>query len=244
MTLNREDPLPLYQQMYDLLRADLEKGVYSPGEQIPTELELARRHGVSRITVKQAIQKLVLEGRLYRIQGKGTFVARPRLSRKLKTITSFTEELKQRNLRPGIKLLLFEVQTAVPKVARALGIGDHDAVAVLRRLRLGDDEPMGLQTAYLPFSLVHPLLREEDKLATGSLYSVLEGMGLRPVRAVEEYSAVLLDTPTAHLLGVRPGSPAFAVERVSYLPDDRPIEFVESFLRADRYTLQVELEGV
>lgn len=244
MTLNREDPLPLYQQMYDLLRADLEKGVYSPGEQIPTELELARRHGVSRITVKQAIQKLVLEGRLYRIQGKGTFVARPRLSRKLKTITSFTEELKQRNLRPGVKLLLFEVQTAVPKVARALGIGDRDAVVVLRRLRLGDDEPMGLQTAYLPFSLVRPLLREEEKLATGSLYSVLEGMGLRPVRAVEEYSAVLLDTPTAHLLDVRPGSPAFAVERVSYLPDDRPIEFVESFLRADRYTLQVELEGV
>lgn len=244
MPLNREDPLPLYQQMYDLLRSDLEKGVFAPGEQIPTELELARRHGVSRITVKQAIQKLVLEGRLYRIQGKGTFVSRPRLSRKLKTIMSFTEELRQRNVAPDTRLLLLEVQLPSAKVAQALHIDEGAAVVALRRLRLGDREPMGLQTAYLPFALAQPLLEERERLASGSLYEALGRLGLRPVRAIEEYSAVVLDNPAASLLEVRPGSPAFAVERVSYLPNDRPIEFVESLLRADRYTLQVELEGI
>jgi len=244
MPLNREDPLPLYQQMYDLLRSDLEKGVFAPGEQIPTELELARRHGVSRITVKQAIQKLVLEGRLYRIQGKGTFVSRPRLSRKLKTIMSFTEELRPRNVAPDTRLLLLEVQLPSAKVAQALHIDEGAAVVALRRLRLGDREPMGLQTAYLPFALAQPLLEERERLASGSLYEALGKLGLRPVRAIEEYSAVVLDNPAASLLEVRPGSPAFAVERVSYLPNDRPIEFVESLLRADRYTLQVELEGI
>lgn len=229
--------------MYDVLRAQLDQSVYHAGEQIPTELELSRQYGVSRITVKQAIQKLVMEGRLYRIQGKGTFVSRPRLSRKLKTMASFTEELSQRNLTPSVRLLQLEVVVAPAKVATALQLPENASVILLRRLRLADQEPMGIQTAYLPYADCSFLLGETDQLSQGSLYAVLERHRLRPVAATEEYSVALIDGADAQLLNVPAGSAAFWVERTSYLPSDRPLEFVESVLRADRYTLHVELQG-
>ena len=151
----------LYLRIKDWLRESIEKGDYRPGERIPSEYELTQRFGVSRSTVRQAISELVLEGWLYRIQGSGTFVARPKYRQTLSRLTSFTEDMRLLGLRPRSRLLLFEIREADEKIAQTLRIPLGDEVVHIERLRFADDEPMALNTSILPLRLV-PGLKKED----------------------------------------------------------------------------------
>lgn len=240
--LDRNTTTPLYRQIRDLLLEELQGGAIAPGGRIPSEAELGARYGVSRITVKQAIQALVHEGLLYRRQGKGTFVSRPRVPHDLNRITSFSQQMVSRGLHPTTRLLEAEIIAARGRVREALAVPGGTLVTKLRRLRLADGEPMGVQTAYIPVELCPDLIDALPKDA--SLYHLLkEKYRLSPVKALENYTAIVLDAHEARLLDVPEESPALAAERISYLPDNRALEYVVSILRADRYTLQVELQG-
>lgn len=238
--LDRNTATPLYHQIRDLLLEEIQRGDLAPGARTPSEAELGARYGVSRITVKQAIQALVQEGLLYRQQGKGTFVARPKVRHSLNRITSFSQQMLDRGLQPSTRLLENEVVAARGRVQEALAVPPGTLVTKLRRLRLADGEIMGLQTAYLPVDLCPDLV---DALGEHeSLYDLLRGRyRLSPARALENYTAVILDAHEARLLAVAEGSPALSAERVTYLADNRALEYVVSILRADRYTLYVEL---
>jgi GntR family transcriptional regulator len=242
MSLNRDLATPLYHQIRDLLLDEIQNGGFSPGERIPSEADLEAKYKVSRITVRQAIQSLVQEGLLYRQQGRGTFVARPKVRHSLNTLTSFSRQMLDRGMTPSTKLIESEIVAARGLVQEALAVPDGTLVTKLRRLRLADEEVMGIQTAYIPVSLCPELA---DLIGDNiSLYDLLRRKyDLRPVRAIENYTAVLLEPYEARLLDQKQRQPALAAERITYLADNRALEYVTSILRADRYTLTVELHG-
>lgn len=242
MIPNRGISTPLYHQIRDFLRDELQNGTFRPGEKIPSEAELSARYRVSRITVKQAIQSLVQEGLLYRMQGKGTFVARPKVSHSLNRITSFSQQMRDRGMEPSTKIVEVEIVAARGRVREALAVSDGTLVTKVRRLRLADGEIMGVQTAYVPADMCPDLADYLEENV--SLYELLRTRyGLVPARAIENYTAIVLDPYDARLLEVPEGSPALFAERMTYLADNRALEYVVSILRADRYTLSVDLQG-
>lgn len=242
MAIRRLASIPLYHQIRELLREEILGGKCQPGDRIPSEHELSVRYGVSRITAKQAVEDLAKEGLVYRVQGKGTFVAKPRVEHNLTRLISFSEQMVNRGMKPSTQVLEKEVVVAREEVVRALALPEQSLVYKLRRLRLADGEVMGLQTAFVSTDLCPNLLEEISHNI--SLYMIFkEKYGLVPCRASETYNAILLSAYEASLLQVPEGSPALLVSRTAYLKDGRPLEHVISFLRGDRYTLYVELSS-
>ena len=232
----RDGRTALYYQIYDMLREKIESGEYAPGDQILTELELSSQLNVSRITVKQAIQKLVNEGLLYRIQGKGTFVSGPRVNRKFRNLLSFQDELAQRGVVASARVLSLSVVEAKPALAGVLRIPEKSKVIRLKRIRYGDGEIMAVQTSHIPYSRCPKLVEYED-LLVGSLYKVLrDKFRLNPVHGVERYSAIVIDSEVAELVGVEEGSAAFSGTRTTCVEGGSVIDYAESLLRADEFT--------
>lgn len=230
--------VPKYRQLQQVLEELIDR--LQPGDPLPPERQLELEYGVSRVTVRQALQQLVLAGRLERVQGRGTFVARPKLEQVL-ALTSFTEDMIQRGLRPGSRTLGVEQLTAGRSVAQHLRLPEGSPVLVLRRVRLADDEPMALETVYLPASRF-PDLAQTD-LTNRSLYAWLaERHGVELAHATQTIEATVLGAEDARLLEVAPGMPAFRLERVSYDQFGRPVELVRSLYRGDRYKLHARLE--
>jgi GntR family transcriptional regulator len=183
---------------------------------------------------------LAIAGVLRREQGRGTFVAEPKLAQGPREMTSFTDEMRSRGLLPTSKVLKQDVIKAEADVAEKLQIAEGGQVMMLKRLRLADGEPMGIQTAYISLSLA-PQLAQED-FNDASLYAALERKyGLWPARAQESYVAVLLDRADAKLLKVAVASPALSAERVSYLTSGQPLELTYSIMRGDRYKIVLDL---
>jgi GntR family transcriptional regulator len=238
--LSRDAPLPLYYQLKTLILREIEAGRLKPDDQLPTEDELARSHRVSKITVRQALRELAGEGYIRRQQGLGTFVQRPRVEQGLRELTSFTDEMRRHGLSSTSRVLDQEVGAPPPEVATKLSIDPEARVFRLRRLRLADGEPMGVQTAYLPLDLVPGIA--DAPFAGGSLYELLQShYSLHPARARETYCVVPATREEAGLLRVPIGSPAMAAERVTFLADGRALEYVQSVMRGDRYRIVVDL---
>jgi GntR family transcriptional regulator len=231
--------MPLYHQIELDVRRQIESGAWKPGDQIPTEAELGTLYGTSRVTIRQAISNLVAEGRLVREPGRGTFVCEPAVTAGPRGLTSFTEEMRGLGFRAASQLLDLRLAPAGDEVAQLLKIEPDGAVVVIKRLRLGDDRPVGLQTAYLPARRFPDL--ERGSLAQGSLYAHLEShYGVVPVGAEETFSAAPITGDSARLLQVSDGACGLRVERVTF-DGHGPFEYVASILRGDRYRVRLGL---
>jgi GntR family transcriptional regulator len=147
--INRNSKLPLYHQLYEILRSNITRGEWQPGDVIPPESELIDRYQVSRTTVRQVLDMLVNEGLIYRQRGRGTFVAHPTVEQALVRIISFTEDMRQRGFKPGTKVLSSGLVPAPRDIAEKLGVEPGEELARLERLRLADDEPMSIEDSYL-----------------------------------------------------------------------------------------------
>lgn len=238
--LRKDLPIPLYHQAKFALRDAIESGEWESGQQLPNEDKLAESFGVSKVTVRQALQELASLGYVRREQGRGTFVSRPKFDQGPRELTSFSEEMQRHNLTASSRVIEGALTKADDRVAEALQVPKGEPVFMLKRLRLADAEPMGIQTAYIPVALAPGFLDEE--FGTASLYDVLQTRyGLVPAKARETYSAVPVGPAPAALLDIAPGSPVLAVERVTFLPSGKPLEFVQSIMRSDRYTITLEL---
>lgn len=236
--LEKTSPLPLYFQLQERLRATIESGEIKPGVQIPSEGELCRRYGVSHATVKQALGNLVNQQLLYRVRGKGTFVAEPRVQKGPRKLQSFTEEMRTLGAPVSSRVLDARVVPASAVVADKLHLGEGEPVTLIRRLRLASDRPIALQDAFLATARCPDLLAED---LSGSLYEHLRRFGLHPTQAHETYSAAALSHTEAALLGMVAGSPALRCERVSKSADGQAIEYVQSIMRGDLYEVNIEL---
>ncbi|MTD58644.1 GntR family transcriptional regulator [Amycolatopsis pithecellobii] len=217
----------LKQHLLDLLES------LPPGSSIPTERSLATDFGVSRTTVRQALADLTAEGRLHRVQGKGTFAAEPKLAQRLQ-LSSYTEDMRAQGREPSSKLLEVEELPSEPDMSKLLGIRSGAKILRMRRLRLADNEPMALETTHLPLSRFRGLRKHVS--AGGSLYEVLsEQFGIQMERAEETIETSLAGPQEAELLGADVGMPVLLLSRHSFGSDGKPVEFVRSIYRGDRY---------
>jgi GntR family transcriptional regulator len=243
-SIHKDSPLPLYFQLKELLRQEIESGYWQPGQRIPSEAELCQAFDISRSVVRQALRELEYQGLLYREQGKGTFVAQPKISESLmQDLTGFYEDMMAKGLTQVTKVLREEVQPANKKIANYLQIEPGDQVIVIERLRSVDNEPIVLVTTYLPYNIC-PDLVDED-LSTQSLYALLEKKhGLELSHGRRTIEAVAANEYEARLLGVEEGVPLVLLDSVSYLRDGRPIEYFHAVHRGDRSRFEVEVVRV
>jgi GntR family transcriptional regulator len=241
--LDRHSPTPLYLQIRDLLLQAIERNELPPRQQAPSERELSTLTGVSRMTVRQALQSLVAEGWLYTVPGKGTFVADiPKIEQNLQRLSGFTEELQAQGFTPGSQTLSVEVMPAGDAIAAILAIRPGDAIIRITRLRLANGIPVAVEASHL-VKADFPNLERND-FDTQSLYQYLQAeYQIRPTRADQLIEAHEADQMTADLLGITIHRPILSMERITYTAENRPFEYVRSVYRADYYRLRVELRA-
>lgn len=227
--------VPLYVQIKEYVRLNIQTGVFPENSRIPSERQLAEQFQVSRLTVSKAINELMQEGLLHSHVGKGTFVSSTKIEQELRTLTSFTEEMTRRGQRPSSRVLYSAVEPVSMEVAKALLLPTGSKVVVLKRVRLADDQPVALETSAI-VAAICPAILEKHDFAKESLYQVLrEECGIRITYArqifearqatPEEYDALHLDSHT----------PILGIIRVTYNAQEQPIEYVRSAYRGDRY---------
>jgi GntR family transcriptional regulator len=239
---DRRRPEPLWHQVEQSIRAAIEVGAWRSGSRIPGEDQLTALLGVSRITVRHALANLEAAGVLRREHGRGTFVRPARLVAGTRGLTSFTDEISALGLHVATELLDFRRVAATGRAAEALELADGDRVVRVKRLRLGGDLPIGVQTAHLRDDRVPGL--SADDLGGRSMYAVLrERHGIDPQLADEIYRVGAATKPDADLLGIRRGTAVFLVERIT--SDERgPFEYTTSTMRGDRYEIRSSLRPV
>jgi len=235
--LDPSDSLPLYQQLQRRLREAIEKRILGPDDALPSERQLAGELGVSRITVRKAIDGLAAEGLLVSRQGSGNFVC-GRIDKNFAKLTSFSEDMRARGRIPRSAWLKRSEGTVTPEESLKLALSPGTLVYRFRRLRFADDEPMSIEFATIVASFLPSLDAVQD-----SLYGALERAGNRPVRALQRLHSMLLSAEQAKLLKAKPGDAGLSVERLGYLRDGRAVELSQSFYRGDTYDFVAELSA-
>lgn len=232
---------PLYQQLKGFIIDKIERGEWAPDDRIYSENQLFEMFDVSRNTAKKAIEDLVQEGALYRIQGKGTFVSQPKIEHSLSAFYSFSQVLRDKGLNPKDIIIHIKTEKATRKVAEALQIQEGEEVVELKRLRCANDEPIILENSYLPKDKVH----DEKVLASVGetpLYDILqEAFQIFVTSAKETFEPILIREEEEEHLHVAVGSPALLLERIAYDQTKTPIEFCKSIVRGDRCKFYTEL---
>lgn len=244
MTMDRRAPAPLYHQLKRALIDHIQTAGLAPGARMPTEAEIEQQHGISRTTIRQALQELVQAGVVERVQGRGTFVAAPPLIH-APLLTSFTENMQSQGQRPSHRVLESWVTAAPQAVADALELEPGAPCRFIRRLLLVNDRALGVAETWLPravLGVADPLF-DAAALAAGSLYEVLQRppIGLVLARGAETVRAGLADDEQAALLGCSPSAPVLVVDRVSFTADERPVESTRLVFDGTRYAYRSEL---
>ena len=241
-TIDPNNILPRYYQLVNILRQKIEAGEWQPQDAIPSERQLEELYAVSRTTIRQAIGILIRQGLVYQLHGKGTYVSPRKLQKGLVELTSFSEDMAIRGVKPGQRILeIGEVE--VPESVRLhLGLPpDITRVLRLERVRTGDGQPIGLQTSFLALGPGQSISREELE-QRGSLYAILQEKFNINLAAADETLEVTIANPReAMLLEVPEGSPLLLSERVLWTNERRAIEFVKILYRGDRYRYTVRL---
>lgn len=240
-TIDLSSNIPYYIQLIDVIKGQIESGDWGTGDQIPSEPDLCESYGVSRTVVRQALRELELEGLIVRRKGKGTFVAKPKISESLaQKLTGFFQDMVERGHQPVSQVLRQEVVPASDKVASYLEIEPGTLVMDIKRVRSVKDEPIVLVTSYLPYELC-PRLAETD-LTNQSLYEFLENeCGIMIAYGRRTIEAVAANKEEAKLLQVAVGAPLILLDSVSNLEDDTPVEYYHALHRGDRSRFEVEL---
>jgi GntR family transcriptional regulator len=210
----------------------------APGTALPSERVLADRYRVARMTVRGEIDRLTSEGLTYRVQGRGTFVAEPRVAQEL-TLSSFTEDMHARGLRPGSKVLARELVEATDGLALRLELAPSAEVLRLDRVRTADGSPLAVEEAYVPTSR-YPGIEEVD-FSDASLFDVLAaGWNVQLRDADQRVVAVAVDAEDAKVLKVAPGSPGLRFQTLSRDVDGTPVYYAISLFRGDRYEIDLK----
>jgi len=225
----------MYFRIEQAILEQIQQGLLKPGQQLPTETELAQQYQVSRITAKRALDELVHQGRAFRQQGRGTFVAQTRI-RDISGFGSFSEDIKARGLKPSSTVLQFKEIEPDSETSKRLNLSKGEHVYMLKRLRLANNEPLAVETAHLPCRLYEGITDED--LNTQSLYTVLkEKYNIVPTWADAEIEARAATKEEAQLLKLKVGKPVLSARRVTFSANYDVIELVYSVYSGDRFTL-------
>ena len=231
---------PRHEQISDWLRDQIDKGIYAPDDQLPSEKELGDQFGVSRITVRRALQTLESEELIYRRQGLGSFVAEPKVRQGLVRLTDFAQDMERAGLQPASRVVHHAQEAAPSTVAAALGLEPGTAVVRLDRLRLGDEQPFAFDRTWLP--LFYGQLLEDHNLEHSTIYSILEERYNLPVLGGRyRIEAARAPADVAEMVQVPEGQPLLVVTRLSYTVAERPIYYQRRYYRNDRVAFELEL---
>ncbi|MGC5003933.1 GntR family transcriptional regulator [Streptomyces sp. NBC_00353] len=235
--VDRSSPVPLYYQLSQQLEAAIEQGRLAPGSLLGNEIELAARLGLSRPTVRQAIQSLVDKGLMVRRRGVGTQVVHSQVKRPLE-LSSLYDDLEAAGQRPATRVLGNRIEPATARIAAALGVPEGTDVHLVERLRSAHDEPMALLRNHVPAGLVD--LGTERLEATG-LYRIMRAAGITLHSARQSVGARLATAEEAAQLAEPEGAPLLTMERTTYDDTGRAVEFASHVYRASRYAFDFQL---
>ena len=226
--------LPLYDQIERNLRDLIINGHLKPGQTMPGEWDLVELYGVSRLTIRRALDELVRQNWLEKKQGVGTFVRQPTMASIAASKLSFTEQMKDIGRKPGSKHISHRVIAATAKIARALRIMEGDPIIEITRVRLADNVPIMLEMACLSTTRF-PSLADHDWSKNQSLYKILnEEYGVNIAAMDHTIKPVLLTETEAHYIKSKAGSPALLSEIIAYTRDGTPVEYSWSFSNGDK----------
>ncbi|MFH5881348.1 MAG: GntR family transcriptional regulator [Candidatus Izemoplasmataceae bacterium] len=224
---------PIYQVIENDLKNKIKRGELAQGDMIPSENELKDMYGISRMTVRQALNNLVNEGYIYRHKGKGTFVGTTKIEKKIQGLHSFTEQMKSMNRTVSNRLVSLDVIPADDEVAAKLFINKGDEVYCIKRVRYGDDIPVLYEELHVPKRIMKEVTEE---MINGSFYHYLEHvLKLKLQYAIQSIEAKLPSTIIAQELGITKQSPVLFITLNTFLDSGRPIEYAKAYYRADQY---------
>jgi GntR family transcriptional regulator len=230
--------IPHHRRIEQVLRERIT--AMKPGDRLPSDAELVAEFGVSRMTARNAMQRLAEEGLVARHPGRGSFVAPAAPHRRTDRLLTFTSEMLRRGRTPSSRLLARVVRPATRGEAAALEIPTGESVVEVRRIRLADDEPIALETAILVAATAATVLAAD--LEHDSLHAAILAGGLSLRRGTGTVGAAAATADDARLLGIRRGDPLLVERRVIVDGDGRRIEATESRYAADRYALDVSFD--
>jgi DNA-binding GntR family transcriptional regulator len=235
--IDRGSPVPLYYQVAQVLERAIDAGELAPGERLDNEIALAESLGLSRPTMRRAIQYLVERGLLVRKRGVGTQVVHRAVRRPIE-LTSLYDDLAGEGRHPRTDVLRLEAMPASDSVAHVLGVAEGVPVLALERLRYADDEPLALLRNYLPQGVVR---LTEDGLRTAGLYQTMRAAGVRLHLASQVVGARTATAAEARLLAEPRGAPLLTMRRTAYDETGRVVEYGDHVYRASVYSFEFVL---
>ena len=222
----------LYARVETVLVGEITDGGLKIGDQLPTEESLVARFGVSRITVRRAIQNLVSRGLVEIRRGKGTFVAAPKITQDLTELSGFVEDMHALGRKPTARVIAKEIVTADATVASQLALTKGERVVRIRRVRLADGIPLSFDETFLPLEIGKKIIT--NNLKVEPIFSLLEHKyGVPLIEAEYKLDAVAAETEVAAALKVKQRSPIFRIERTSYSTGSRPVDYERLYYRGD-----------
>lgn len=226
---------PIYIKVKKKIQDKINEGIYKAGEKIPSERELAKEYGVSRMTARQAVEALSYEKTVYRERGKGTFVAAKQFSQK--NVKSFTQTLAEQGYEPSTVIIEFSIVRSLKEISRKMELPAETEYYKLKRLRLGNNIPIALETVYIPVQMC-PMLEQPRY----SLYDELERKyGYIVERVSNDIDACISTRPMMELFQLQKPKALLKIKGVSYTTEGEALFYEESYYRSDLYRYQVDI---
>ncbi|WP_322629127.1 GntR family transcriptional regulator [Halothiobacillus sp.] len=234
-------PVPLYTQIKEVLRSRIFNGTYQCHEQMPSESELTKIFGVSRITVRQALDHLQKEGLIFKIHGKGTYVSKPKIFQNLGKLQGFGEAMSGMGYEIVSQVIGKKIVPADKTVCLKLDVNEGELVYEIRRVRYLNSAPLSLDVTYIPKMVGERLIKED--LAHRDIFLILENdYGYSLGQADLQIESILADDVLSALLNVEEGAPILRIERLTFTTDNQPLDFEYLYYRGDalQYRLRIE----
>ncbi|MFV3415134.1 GntR family transcriptional regulator [Pseudomonas nitroreducens] len=234
-------PVPLYSQLKEILRTRILDGSYPPLSRMPSEAELGKAFDVSRITVRQALGDLQKEGLIFKIHGKGTFVAKPKAFQNVSTLQGLGESMSQRGYEVINRLRSFKTVPADAQVAARLQVAEGENVVQIKRARLVNRELVSLEITWLPEHVGKRL--EKADLVSRDIFLILENDCALPLGHADlAIDAILADAELASALEVEEGSPVMRIERLTHTADGTPLDYEHLYYRGDAFQYRLRID--
>jgi GntR family transcriptional regulator len=240
--LERRNPKPLYAQLQDIILEKIESEYWKPHDVIPSENELSKEYGVSRMTARSVVSHFVREGLLYRVQGKGTFVAEPKITTTSLSYMGIREQLERMGYQTGTKLIKVQKISCPVHILKTLLLPKESVVFMIERLRYVKGEPLSIHTSYIPATCCNNL--EGSDLEGEQLCVILDKeYGLKRGKVIETLESTLASDREADLLSVRSGYPLLLLQDIIYNTEGKPFEYTKVIFRGDKIKISFQYDA-
>lgn len=238
--IDKNNPKPLYLQLEELIRENIESNKWKENTAIPSEYEMSKLYNISRITIRSACNQLVKEGLLYRVAGKGTFVSKPKITTKSLAYKGFREQLESMGYEITTKIISKNIIVPTKLISEKLGLKENENVIELKRLRLIKNEPISLHYSYLSYDKFKKIY-DDEKLESEQLCVLLENSyNIKPYKVLETLESITATKDVALIFKTQIGYPLLVLEDIMKDENNKTYEYSKVIFRGDKIKLQYE----